>query len=196
MIRPVVGGGGPTCLKQKKKELSAKEQGVGRRDTKRDGSAASAGLQPGKPAPAPLRSKSDWSRPPRERGRPARILSLCLPLSFPAMRQPATLPAGTAWARPKQSPGVFAGRSGSRRWARLCQDFCGRDARAPGGLHPMTWSHQGGKIAGALRGRLCLKEVHLFSCSFVSIRGSSSFNRSRFVFPCMIGRAGARPPES
>ena len=73
---------------------------------------------------------------PRERGRPARMLSRCVPLSFPAMRHPATLPAGTAWARPKQSPGVFAGRSGSRRWARLCQDLCGRDARAPGGTSP------------------------------------------------------------
>ncbi len=169
---PRRGGRGPDLPETKEKRVI--REGT-RRATKRDGSAASAGLRPGKPAPAPLRSKSDWSRPPRERGRPARILSLCLPLSFPAMRQPATLPAGTAWARPKKSPGVFAGRSGSRRWARLCQDFCGRDARAPGGLHPMTWSHQGGKIAGALRGRLCLKEVHPYSCSFVSIRGSSSF---------------------
>ena len=41
----------------------------------------------------------------RERGRPARMLSRCVPLSFPAMRHPATLPAGTAWARPKQGPG-------------------------------------------------------------------------------------------
>ena len=39
----------------------------------------------------------------RERGRPARMLSRCVPLSFPAMRHPATLPAGTAWARPKHN---------------------------------------------------------------------------------------------
>ena len=32
-----------------------------------------------------------------------------------------------------RAPGAVAGRSGSRRWARLCQDLCGRDARAPGG---------------------------------------------------------------
>ena len=69
----------------------------------------------------------------RERGRPARILSLGLSLSFPAMRHPATLPAGIAWARPKQSHGVVAVRSGSRRWVRLYQDLYGRDARAPGG---------------------------------------------------------------
>ena len=54
-------------------------------------------------------------RPTWERGRPARMLSRCVPLSFPAMRHPATLPAGTAWARPKQSPGAVAGRPGWRR---------------------------------------------------------------------------------
>ena len=47
----------------------------------------------------------------RERGRPARMLSRCVPLSFPAMRHPATLPAGTARARPKQIPGAVAGRA-------------------------------------------------------------------------------------
>ncbi len=57
---------------------------------------------------------------PRERGRPARMHSRCVPLSFPAMQHPATLPTGTAWARPKQSPGVFAGRAGWRKWARPC----------------------------------------------------------------------------
>ena len=75
---------------------------------------------------------SPSGRHPRERGRPARMLSLRLSLSFPAMRHPATLPAGIAWARPKQSHGVVAVRSGSRRWVRLYQDLCGRDARAPG----------------------------------------------------------------
>ncbi len=37
---------------------------------------------------------------PRERGRPARILSLGLPLSFPAMLQPATLRIGPSEAEP------------------------------------------------------------------------------------------------
>ena len=75
---------------------------------------------------------------PRERGRPARILSLCLPLSFPAMRQPTTLPAGTAWDRPKQRHDAVAGRPRSRRWVGLREDLCGRDARAPRGLPPLT----------------------------------------------------------
>ena len=46
---------------------------------------------------------------PRERGRPDRMLSLRLPLSFPAMLQPTALPARTAWARPKQRQGAAAG---------------------------------------------------------------------------------------
>ena len=100
------------------------------------------GLRPGKPAPAPLRSESAGRTPTRERGRPARMHSRCVPLSFPAMRHPATLPAGTAGARPKQSPGAVAGRPGWRRWPRLCQDLCGRDARVPGGLHFLTSSQQ------------------------------------------------------
>ena len=111
------------------------------------------GLRPCKPARGPLRSKSDGRSPPRERGRPARMLSRCVPLSFPAMRHPATLPAGTAWARPKQSPGAVAGQPGWRRWPRLCLDLCGRDARAPGGVS----SHD---VAAA-------REVHRSSCLFV-----------------------------
>ena len=54
-------------------------------------------------------STSPSGRPTRERGRPARMLSLGLPLSFPAMLQPSALPAGTAWARPKQRQGAAAG---------------------------------------------------------------------------------------
>ena len=52
---------------------------------------------------------SPSGRHPRERERPARMLSLRLPLSFPAMLQPTALPAGTAWARPKQRQGAAAG---------------------------------------------------------------------------------------
>ena len=100
------------------------------------------GLQPGKPPGAPSRSRRDRRRPTRERGRPARMHSRCVPLSFPAMPHPVTLPVETAWTRPKQCPGAVAGLPGRRRWPWLCQDLCGRDARAPGGLHPMTPSQQ------------------------------------------------------
>ena len=44
----------------------------------------------------------------------------------------------------------------------------------PGSLHPMTSSPQGHKMAEAFWCRLTLKEVHLSSCLFVFIRGSSS----------------------
>ena len=53
-----------------------------------------------------------WDPPPHrregiawERGRPARTLSLWPPLSFSAVLQAATLSAGTAAAKPKQSHG-------------------------------------------------------------------------------------------
>ena len=68
----------------------------------------------------------------RARGPPARMLSHCVPLSSPAMRHPATLPAGRAWAQSKQNPGAVVCRAGWERWPSLCQDLCGRDARAPG----------------------------------------------------------------
>ena len=99
-------------------------------------------------------------RTPPGRGRPARIPSLGLPLGFRAMRHPATLSAGEAWARPKQTPGAVAGRAGRRRWPRLCQDLCGRDARAPG------WASYPDVLAA--------KEVHRYSFPFVFIPGSPS----------------------
>ena len=75
----------------------------------------------------PLKGGVIW-----ERGRPARILSLWPPLSFSATLQAATLSAETASAGPKENHGAVAGRSKWRRWPRLCQALCGRDARAPG----------------------------------------------------------------
>ena len=119
-------------------------------------------------------STSPSGRHPRERGRPARMLSLRLPLSFPAMLQPTALPAGTAWARPKQRQGALAGRPGWRRWPRLREELCGRDARAPGGalFHDIVEP----------------KEVYPSSCLFV-IRGSSSLNNPVHpVHPCSISR--------
>ena len=59
------------------------------------------------PARHPPRRRRDgiaW-----ERGRPARILSLWPPLSFSAMLQAATLWAGTAAAKPKESHGAVPG---------------------------------------------------------------------------------------
>ena len=88
MIRPVVGGGRP----------ARRQTGVSQR--------GQAGFQRSRPPDTPHLT---IGTPPRERGRPARMLSLGLPLSFPAMLQPTALPAGTAWARPKQKQGAAAG---------------------------------------------------------------------------------------
>ncbi len=54
--------------------------------------------------PPHLRDGIAW-----ERGRPARILSLWPPLGFSAVLQAATLSAGTAAARPKESHGDVPG---------------------------------------------------------------------------------------
>ncbi len=66
MIGPVAGGGGRT----------RGQAGVYQR--------APVGFQGNRPQDTPHRTIG--TTPPRERGRPARILSLGLPLGFPAMR--------------------------------------------------------------------------------------------------------------
>ena len=56
----------------------------------------------------------------------------------------------------------------------------------------MTSSHQGHQIAEAFWRRLWLKELHLSSGLFVSIRGSSLLTIVRFSSNDPHGRAGAR----
>ena len=150
--------GRPALLKQEGRRVVHEETvRRRRRATKRDGSAPSEGLWPGKPAHAPLRGKSDWKRRPRERGRPARMRSRRVPLSFSATRHPATQPAGTAWARTSQSPGgTVAGRPGWRSWERLCECGAGGTPALPGGLHLIKLSHPWRSI-----------DLRVYSCSFV-----------------------------
>ena len=99
---------------------------------------------------------------PRERGRPARILSLGLPLSFPAMLQPATLRIGPSEAEPWRFCPVIPARGDAEAVPGF---LCGRDARAPGGPS----SHN----------VVAPKEVHRswcrFAVSFVSIHVHSWF---------------------
>ena len=59
-------------------------------------------------------------------------------------------------------------------------------------LHPMTSSDQGHKIVEAFWCPLSLKEVHLYWCIFVSIRGCSSLMIGRFSSNDPHGGAGAR----
>ena len=105
---------------------------------------------------------SPSGRHPRERGRPARMLSLRLPLSFPAMLQPTALPAGTACRSRGRAPlPVDSGGGDGRSCGRIC---AGGTPALPGGLPPMTGSHQRDKSAEAFWRQLSLKEVHLSSC--------------------------------
>ena len=108
-ICPVAGGGRPA---RRQTGVSQKGQAGFQRSRPPDTPTSPSGRHPPGSAGVPI--PADGRRPapprhPRERGRPARMLSLRLPLSFPAMLQPTALPAGTAWARPKQRQGAAAG---------------------------------------------------------------------------------------
>ena len=79
-----------------------------------------------------------------------------LPLSFPAMRQPATLPAGTAWpgqSRALEPLPVDPGGGDGRGCARIC---AGGTPALPGGPHPVTLSRQGRSV------RLCVHSWFAF----------------------------------
>ena len=73
-------------------------------------------------------------------------------------------PHGPGRSRGRAPLPVDSGGGDGRSCGRIC---AGGTPALPGGLHPMTWSYQGSKIAGAFRGRLWLKEVHRSSCSLV-----------------------------
>ena len=116
---------------------------------------------------------SPSGRHPRERGRPARMLSLRLPLSFPAMlcsRPPCR-------SRGRAPLPVDSGGGDGRSCGRIC---AGGTPALPGGLPPMTGSHQRDKSAEAFWRQLSLKEVHQSSCLFVFIGGSSSLTNGCF----------------
>ena len=59
-------------------------------------------------------------------------------LSFSATLQAVATSAGFATARWTECQAGAAGRTMWGRWLRVCQVLCGRDARAPGGHHPMA----------------------------------------------------------
>ena len=107
---------------------------------------------------------SPSGRPTRERGRPARMLSLRLPLSFPAMLQPTACrrePHGPGRSRGRAPLPVDSGGGDGRSCGRIC---AGGTPALPGGLPPMTGSHQRDKSAEVFWRQLSLKEVHQSSC--------------------------------
>ena len=90
------------------------------------------------------------------------------------------------WRREPHGPGRSRGRAplpvdsgggDGRSCGRIC---AGGTPALPGGLPPMTGSHQRDKSAEAFWRQLSLKEVHQSSCLFVSIGGSSSLTNGCF----------------
>ena len=118
-------------------------------------------------------------RIPWERGRDARMLFLWRLLSFPAMLQAVILSAPHRPGRNKAMAPfpVDSSKGDGRGCAWLC---AGGTPALPGSTHLMTSPHQGHHPAEAVWRRLSMEEVHLHSCLFVSIRGSSSLTISRF----------------
>ena len=72
---------------------------------------------------------------------------------------------------------VDSGGGDGRSRGRIC---AGGTPALPGGLPPMSGSHQRDKSAEAFWRQLSLKEVHLSSCLFVFIGGSSSLTNGCF----------------
>ena len=99
-------------------------------------------------------------------------------------------PHGPGRSRGRAPLPVDSGGGDGRSCGRIC---AGGTPALPGGLPPMTGSHQPDKSAEALWCRLSLKEVNLSSCLFVFIRGSSSCNDRPF-FLQMTRTAGAGAP--
>ena len=97
-------------------------------------------------------------------------------------------PHGPGRSRGRAPLPVDSGGGDGRSRGRIC---AGGTPALPGGLPPMTSSHPGPNFAEAFWRCLWLKEVHLYSCLFVFIRGSSSLTIGRF--PRMIRTAGRGP---
>ena len=81
-------------------------------------------------------------------------------------------PHGPGRSRGRAPLPVDSGGGDGRSCGRIC---AGGTPALPGGLPPMTWSHQRDKSAEAFWRQLSLKEVHQSSCLFVFIRVHSWF---------------------
>ena len=90
-----------------------------------------------------------------------------------------------------RSPGAVASRSKWRRWARLCQALCGRDARAPRGIPspaPVASTADTGRPRSQGGPFWALRAVEAAPYRFVALRGSScSFVDIFFSFVALCG---------
>ncbi len=146
-ICPVAGGGRP----------ARRQTGVSQR--------GQAGFQRSRPPDTP--HLTIGTTPPGARAsRPHAVPSVGaqFPRDAAADRPAGGNRMGPAEAEAGRPLPVDSGGGDGRGCGRIC---AGGTPALPGGLHPMTWSYQGSKIAGAFRGRLWLKEVHRSSCSLV-----------------------------
>ena len=113
------------------------------------------------------------------------------PWLCPTPRFPVSLPCSGLWSYSSCPLGCrsvslrcAAGRSGSRRWARLCQCCAGGTPALPGGLPPMTPGYQGHHIADAF-GRLVIEAgPSLFV--FIRVHWWFVFKNDRLFLPRMI----------
>ena len=135
---------------------------------------------------------SPWGRPPGSAGVPPACCPFgCRSVSLRCCSRPPCRrePHGPGRSRGRAPFPVDPSGGDGRGCARL---GAGGTPALPGSLHPMTSSDQGHKMAEAFWCCLSLKEVHLYSCLFVSIGGSCSLTISRFSSNDPHSRAGAR----
>ena len=101
-------------------------------------------------------------------------------------------PHGPGRSRGRAPLPVDSGGGGGRSCGRIC---AGGTPALPGGLPPMTGSHQRDKSAEAFWRQLSLKEVHLPSSLFVFIRVHSwfVFIKHRLFFLERSARQGGGP---
>ncbi len=96
-------------------------------------------------------------------------------------------PHGPGRSRGRAPLPVDSGGGDGRSCGRIC---AGGTPALPGGLPPMTGSHQRDKSAEAFWRQLSLKEVHQSWCLFVFIGGSSSLTTAVFPLSDAPRRAG------
>ena len=139
-----IGGNNPVSRCMRRVEKSDP-----RRNTKDDEGPPSVtalphrhGLRPGKPARAPLRSKSDERRrPPGARASRPHAVPLRA-AQFPCDTAPGYPAGGNAMGSSEAESRPRCRSTRVERMGEALPALCGRDARVPGGLHPMTSSLQ------------------------------------------------------
>ncbi len=159
-ICPVAGGGRP----------ARRQTGVSQR--------GQAGFQRSRPPDTP--HLTIGTTPPGSAGVPPACCPFgCRSVSLRCCSRPPCRrePHGPGRSRGRAPLPVDSDGGDGRSCGRIC---AGGTPALPGGLPPMTGSHQRDKSAEAFWRQLSLKEVHQSSCLFVFIAGSSSLTNGCF----------------